>query len=261
MRWAFKFAYLGRRFHGFQRQPGLRTVEGDVLEVLQSEGIIDDPRHSRFRTASRTDKDVSALGNVVAFNSSVDPRKVVSLLNASLDDVWFYAYTGVPDGFDPRKAEERWYRYHFPGGLSGESLEDAARLFEGKHDFRAFSKGGTRGVCDVREVRLEGGGEWTVLDIRADRFLWNMVRRVAGCLQMVAQGELALREVERALRGKPISVRLAPPQHLWLMDVSYAFPFLPFSPRKAKEGVLETRTEMRIRTRFFQELIRRIDGQ
>ncbi|MCJ2520371.1 MAG: tRNA pseudouridine(38-40) synthase TruA [Candidatus Thermoplasmatota archaeon] len=258
MRWAFKLAYIGHRFHGFQRQPDLQTVEGDILEVLLSKEIIDDPRQSGFQSASRTDRNVSALGNVSAFDSPVDGRKIIATLNASLTDIWFYAYTRVSSRFSPRKAEERWYRYHFPGELPIEELEDTAGLFEGRHDFRIFCKGRTTGICDVREVRLTRLGDRTILDIRADRFLWNMVRRVAGCLQMVANGELEQHEVEGALGGNPISIRLVPPEYLWLMDVSYAFPFQPFPTIKVRETILKSIEEKKHQVRFLSELLQRM---
>lgn len=257
MRWAYKFAYVGSGFHGYHRQPGLRTVEGDILEVLMTEGIIDDPHTSRFQSASRTDKYVSALGNVAAFNSSLDPRKTASILNAFLTDIWFYAYSQVPITFNPRAALERWYRYHFPGASVPESLEETAYLFLGKHDFRAFSKGGVPGTCEVRDVRLRTTGEWTIFDVRADRFLWNMVRRLCGCLEMVAEGALTRRDVEKALKGGSLPPRLAPPEYLWLMDVSYSFPFEPLNLPKVKMKAMLERNRKDVQAKYFEELARR----
>ena len=69
MRIAVKFAYDGRKFYGFARQPRLKTVEENILNILVENGFIKDPKESHFRSASRTDKGVSALGNVIAFNT------------------------------------------------------------------------------------------------------------------------------------------------------------------------------------------------
>jgi len=58
---AVKFAYDGRKYFGFARQPNLKTIEGEILTVLIRNGLIDDVITSQFRYTSRTDKGVSAL--------------------------------------------------------------------------------------------------------------------------------------------------------------------------------------------------------
>ena len=69
MRIAIKFAYDGSNFYGYARQPLLRTVEGELIRGLIKHGIIEDTNDSCFRSASRTDKGVSAICNVAAFDT------------------------------------------------------------------------------------------------------------------------------------------------------------------------------------------------
>ena len=83
MRLALKLAYDGRKFHGFARQPGLDTVEGTILATLKHQGYITALSQAKLRVASRTDKGVSALGNVM----------VVEIDEAVLKEI-----SGITDG-------------------------------------------------------------------------------------------------------------------------------------------------------------------
>ncbi len=95
------------------------------------------------------------------------------------------------------------------------------------HDFRAFAKsGGHR--CEIRSLNCTREGAWTVLDVRGDRFLWNMVRRIAGALEACSEVMLMKKDLTGALEGKPIPRPPSPAEGLVLMDVDYAFSFRSF---------------------------------
>ena len=109
-RTALKIAYVGTHFHGFQRQPNVRTVEEELIYHLRKLEYIDDLKDSRFRIAGRTDAGVHALGNVISFQSEKEVR--INQINHSLpDDIQIIAQAPVRFGFKPRYAEMRWYRY------------------------------------------------------------------------------------------------------------------------------------------------------
>src|SRR5437667_12788730 len=74
MRVALKIAYDGRSFYGHQRQPDRRTVEGECIAALRSARLIRDPKEAFIRSASRTDRGVSAIGNFIAFDASLAPE-------------------------------------------------------------------------------------------------------------------------------------------------------------------------------------------
>src|SRR5438105_13414366 len=99
-------------FFGYQRQPDRRTVEGECITALRSAKIIRDPKEAFFRSASRTDRDVSAVGNVIAFNTSLSAGAAIGALNDRDRNVWGCAATEVADSFNPRHALDRWYRHH-----------------------------------------------------------------------------------------------------------------------------------------------------
>ncbi len=258
MRWAFKVAYVGEGFHGSQRQPELRTVEGELLDALRSLGAIQNAKDSRFQMAGRTDVGVSALGNVAAFNSFHDPRSVIPGVNAGLSDLWLYAYAAVPDNFNPRRALERWYRYHFPRDMDIGRLARAARQYEGVHDFGPLSRGRSGGVCNIRSIECHELGQWIVLDVRANRFLWNMVRRIASSLQMYASCSLSLDELTRIRSGRGAKLQPAPPDFLVLMDVIYDLTFTPFRGAQLAESVVTEGALRGLQATLLAELGRRL---
>ncbi len=221
MRLALKFAYLGGAFHGYQRQKGLRTVEGDILAAMASLGITANPRTSHFQSASRTDAGVSALGNVLAVDTDFRVQGICRALNSRLEDIWFWAVAVVETGFNPRHAYERWYRYHLPDDLDLNSLRRAARVFEGHHDFRAFTRERRSTVVEITSIRVSRGPTGPVADFRAPSFLWNTVRRLAGATEAYALGMVTLGDLRRSLRTGTSKTGLAPAGPLFLMDVSY----------------------------------------
>ena len=138
-RTALKIGYIGTNFHGFQRQPDLRTVEEELIYHLCKLGYIDDLKKSRFRIAGRTDAGVHSLGNVISFQSEKDVR--VNEINNSLpDDIKILAKAPVRYGFKPRYAKMRQYRYLLFEDLDINKLNEVACVFKGTHNFTNFTK-------------------------------------------------------------------------------------------------------------------------
>jgi len=137
---ALKIAYIGTHFHGFQRQPNLRTIEGEIIYTLKKLGYIDDLKKSKFKIAGRTDRGVHSLGNVISFMS--DKEVLINQINHKLpDDIQVLAKAPVRYGFRPRYALMRYYRYiFFEENLDISSMERLSKLFIGEHDFTNFSK-------------------------------------------------------------------------------------------------------------------------
>ena len=137
---ALKIAYIGTNFHGFQRQPNHRTVEGEMIYTLKKLGYIDDLADAKFQIAARTDKGVHSLGNVISFMS--DREIIVNQINQKLpDDIQIIAKAPVRYGFKARYAQCKHYRYtFFEKNLNIQLLNELAKLFEGRHDFTNFSK-------------------------------------------------------------------------------------------------------------------------
>jgi tRNA pseudouridine38-40 synthase len=220
---AVKIAYEGRDFAGSQRQPDVRTVEGEVIRSLIKIEAIKNAKEARFRVASRTDRGVSALGNVVCFDTDFDEDRLLHALNAVSEDVFYHGLARVPRDFSPRRGKQRWYRYYHPSeGIDPELFRECARLFEGRHDFIRFCKPeGKATMKTVEKVAVMPIGDMIVVDLYAREFLRNMVRRMVSAMAEVGRGRVGLDAVSELLAGNEGSLGLAKSEGLVLMDVRY----------------------------------------
>ncbi len=195
---ALRVAYDGTNYHGFQYQPDVPTVEGELRRALS------DLELELVGYASRTDAGAHARYQVVTVRGEIE-RAVPGALNARLpEDIRVVATARVPSDFDPRRdAVAKEYRY-FLGPLDRpEEAREAAERLVGEHDFSAFRREDGR---DPR-VRVEECEvvEWVpghyVLRVRAERFLWEMVRRMAGFVWEVGRGDREPEDADRLLSG------------------------------------------------------------
>ena len=254
VRLAFKIAYDGRPFYGHQRQPDARTVEGECLHALRAARIVRDPQEAFFRSASRTDRGVSAVGNVIAFNSSLAADAALGAFNDKARDVWAWAVAEVPLSFHPRHARERWYRYHLYDPYPIEGLRQAGRLFEGEHDLRSFTSDPPRGLHTLRSVTVGRKGAAILVDVRAPSFRRGMVRRMVAAMVGVARGRVSLEELRTALAGVRGDFGTMPPEPLFLMDVDYDFPFRTAPKPKVLSEWRATVARTDLRVRFLEAL-------
>ena len=227
IRVALKLAYLGTDFHGFQRQPGLRTVEGELLGALEDVGTIENYGQSNYSIAGRTDRGVHALGNVVSFRTKKMP--IINQINDALpQDIRILGSAQVSIGFKTRYAHKRHYRYVLCNEVNKETLQtgkmqEAAHLMEGTHNFINFSKRTERNpMRKVDSVTIKLQEQAYVVDVIGESFLWNMVRKMVAVLRSVGRGELDVEEVEKFLDPQyTVAITPMPPESLILMDVSY----------------------------------------
>ena len=236
---AFRLAYDGRPYRGFQRQPDVPTVEGALLDALRDLEVLDsaDDVPPGYAAAGRTDAGVSALAHTVAFRCPdwCTPR---ALSGALPEDVHAWASADVPDGFHAtHDATRRAYEYAMPlagatdpDGTLDRAREAAARL-AGEHDFHNLTPDGAGTVRDL-EVAVSREGDALVLAVASDGFPRHLVRRLASLVGAVARGEADLALVDRVLDPAPLDgpegVAPAPPEGLVLVDVAY--PGVTFEP-------------------------------
>ncbi|KAI5620382.1 tRNA pseudouridine(38/39) synthase, partial [Silurus asotus] len=164
---ALRLAYLGWQYQGFAVQENTdNTVEAQVFEALLKTKLIQDRQSSNYHRCGRTDKGVSAFSQVISIDlrssqfrgvgvtvpDGVEPKAgsgataelpYVKMLNRVLpSDIRALSWSPVPSGFSARfDCQSRTYRYYFPrGNLDIELMAEAAKGYEGTHDFRNLCK-------------------------------------------------------------------------------------------------------------------------
>ncbi len=234
---ALKFAYDGSSFYGFQRQPEKGTVEGTLVDALRRVGAIKSSRECGYRSSSRTDRGVSALGNIISFRTKFAPEHICAAINSEMEGVWAYAAVEVEENFNPRFAKQRWYRYYMAkSGQDPDMMRALARRFVGVHDFSAYSRRDDRNpMRKIDSITISEDGMFHVMDFRAESFLWNMVRRIVWMVNEGSSGRIPLEQVGPEASRKPGRVGLAPPEFLVLMDIDCGLEF-PVD-RKAAIGI------------------------
>jgi tRNA pseudouridine38-40 synthase len=226
---AYRVAYDGAAYYGFQRQPDVPTVEDALFDALGRLGAIEGDEPPAYAAAGRTDAGVSAVGQTVAFEAPdwLTPAAFNSELPA---DVRVWASADVPAGFHAtHDALAREYRYHLHAPDADDGLAaDVVAALAGEHDFHNLTPD-DRGTVRTLETAVQREGKFLVLRLRAGGFSRHMVRRVAGLVDEVASGTEPPERVDRVLSAESLSgpdgVPTAPasPLVLWTVDYDVAF--------------------------------------
>ncbi|MFU8866607.1 tRNA pseudouridine(38-40) synthase TruA [Natronococcus sp.] len=241
---AFRIAYDGSGYYGFQRQPDVPTVEDALFDALRALGVLepDARKPAGYAAAGRTDAGVSALAQTVALEAPewLTPRAFNGELPA---DVRAWAAADAPDGFHAtHHATRREYTYHLYAppadrlrdGSSGTSLARAAvdddrfraacDALSGTHDFHNLTPDGSN---TERSPTLEASreGDYLVVTVSAGGFARELVRRLVSLAESVGTGERSLADLKRALEPEPLpgheGIAPASPEPLVLAAVDY----------------------------------------
>jgi tRNA pseudouridine38-40 synthase len=229
---AYRVAYDGRAYHGFQRQPDVPTVEDALLDALRALDVCPgDGTPPGWAAAGRTDAGVSALAQTVAFDAPawLSPAAFTSELPA---DVWVWADAAAPADFHAtHDATGRAYTYHLhapPGAVDDARARETLADLAGEHDFHNLTPDDEGTVRDL-ETDLEREGEFLRLRLRASGFPRQLVRRVVSLVAEFGRGTPSGDRLERVLSPEPLSgpegVPPAPAEPLVLTDVSYPVSF------------------------------------
>lgn len=236
-----KIEYEGTDFSGWQRQPKLRTVQGEIenkLKKILQENI-------SLIGAGRTDRGVHALEQVANFKTE-SRLNLVSMhrgLNSLLpEDILIKDVEEVDFDFNSRySAKSRVYRYKICLGrdifmrryawevsycLDLSKLKKTAKIITGRHDFTSFcvSKSAKPdNHCFVFRALWKKEENRLAFEIEADRFLHTMVRSLVGTMVDVGREYFSLKDFADILKAKDHKKAglTAPAKGLYLAEVKY----------------------------------------
>jgi len=246
---AAQIAYDGLPFLGWQKSGDGPSVE-EALEKISYQ-IFQEP--ISFRAASRTDKGVHALSQIVDFTTTkpiTDYHGFIISLNSLLpEEIRCLSASPAPENFHPTlSALNKTYRYSISTGpvqsplcrhthwhvhhpLDMTFFKEAAALFEGTLDFRGLCNyrhglNEKRTVCNVHNITIKESENEILVTLKADRFLYKMARNIVGSMVWVARGKIPLSSITSALQSRKRSEAgvTAPAHGLCLVDISYAKP-------------------------------------
>lgn len=240
-------AYDGSEYHGWQIQPGQRTIQGVLTDAIRS--LLGDK--VRICGASRTDAGVSALGQVglIQIDSPIPTENLAQAITDRLpDDIVIVKAEHVRMGFDViGEVKSKLYRYtiftglvrpvlhrnrcwHLPAKLDVSAMAEAAKLLIGKKDFKSFAS-----AKDTREDTMrtifrcditsndDSDGYWIHFDVEGDSFLYNMIRNIVGTLVEIGVGRWKPEKISEILeaRDRTAAGPLAPAAGLCLIRIEY----------------------------------------
>ncbi len=234
-------AYDGARFHGWQIQPELRTVQGVLRhELTRLLGYTATPVG-----AGRTDAGVHARGQVAHLGVR-DAREYERLERALArtmpEDIEIRRVALVAPDFNARfSATTRRYSYRILRGrnvfdphcwqiyfdVDRQAMDRGAQELLGRHDFSSFCKTSSLkpdgNFCEVDLCRFEWSPQGAMFEIRANRFLHHMVRTIVGTLVEIGRGARPADDMAAILaaRDRRCAGRMAPARGLFLEEVTY----------------------------------------
>ncbi len=242
--WRATLAWRGDAYAGWQLQPNVRTIQGEIENALSR--LCGNVSTIRVSATGRTDSGVHAEMQIVGFRLPVErlPHQVVAGINQFTDeDIVCLHAEPVADDFSPRAwTKQKLYRYrilnrvqacpfrrgvvwHMKHCLDVDSMATASSCFVGKHDYTSFRAAGCSAKTSVRhilsaEVQAMDNDE-IHFDFMGHGFLRHQVRIMVGTLVDVGLGRTAPDAVGaiRDARDRSRAGRTAPAHGLTLVSV------------------------------------------
>ena len=236
--------YDGKDFNGWQKQPDKLNIQGTIEKAIEAVT----GEETDLNASGRTDAGVHAIGQVANFktNSKIPIEKIPVALNTKLKKtIRIINAEEVDDRFHSRlSCKRKTYRYvinnsefssalyrnlecHIPQKLDIDKMQEAAKYFEGEHDFKAFKASGTSSKSSVRTIyetkvyKREDGR--ICIELTGNGFLYNMVRIISGTLVEVGICKIKPEEINKIINdGKRENAgKTLPPYGLFLVKVEY----------------------------------------
>ena len=241
-RYLIDFSYSGANFSGYQKQPGKRTVQGEIERVLSN---INDS-YVKISSSGRTDALVNAIHQKAHFDldKEIGAYKLNGALNSYLpDDIYVNSVTEVDNLFHARymvksKTYEylintktynpllRTHVYQYCKPLNIRKMKKAVKYFIGKHDFTTFASAEDKKEDKVREIYDASVDEKEgiiKITFKGSGFLKYQVRNMVGTLIKIGEEKVSPDIILSLLEKKDrkCAFLCAPAQGLTLTDVKY----------------------------------------
>ena len=235
--------YDGKEFNGWQKQPTKLNIQGEIEKAIEH---ITGERVDLIGSG-RTDKGVHAIAQIANFKieSNFPIEKMPIAINSQLKEsikikkaeevsIDFHSrynckdktYCYVIDNSKEGSAIFRNFAYHESKKLDVEAMKNAIKDLTGEHDFSSFKSSGTSSKSSIRTIykaEIEEKGDYIIIKLTGNGFLYNMVRIISGTLLEVGLGKIKVNEMKEIIKSKDRqrAGKTLPPYGLFLYNVEY----------------------------------------
>lgn len=255
---ALLMAYSGKGYYGMQRNPGcaqFRTIEDDLVAALIKSGCIpeghaDEMKKMSFQRCARTDKGVSAAGQVVSLKVRLI-EDIIEKINGHLPpQIKVLGLKRVTQSFNSKtKCDARTYSYMLPtvafspkdydtGNIAAFRLEPETfqrvnrllALYKGTHNFHNFTSqkapsdpSAFRYILEMScgEPFINSNIEFAVISVKGQSFMMHQIRKMIGLVIAVIKGYAKEDVFDRSWRQEKVDVPKAPGLGLVLERVHF----------------------------------------
>lgn len=246
MRYLITFAYDGSKYKGYQKQPRVKTIQGELERALKE---INNDKQVDVSASGRTDAKVHAYNQKAHFDLDIKITcdKLKQALNSLIPgDIYVKSVVEVKDDFHARfnvKAKEYIYKinmgeynplekdyvYQYNKRLDLVEMERALKYLEGEHDFKSFSKiddekeDYVRTIIQTNIIREIKDVNHFTISFLGTGFLRYQVRNMVGLLIEIGEGKRKSEDILEILEAKDRRKAgiTAPGEGLYLKDVFY----------------------------------------
>lgn len=262
---ALLIAYNGKGYYGLQVNPGFPTIEGEVIKALLEVGVIpqehhDHPQKMSFQRAARTDKGVSAAGNLLSLKMLLNVDDLLDKINEKLPPaVRVFECVRTTNGFNSKNhCDGRTYIYLLPTYAFApveevctldyrisqdiiEKVNEVLEKFVGTHNFHNFTSGVKPTEAQAHryikyfECRLpfvRDGVEFCVLSVRGQSFMMHQIRKMVGLTIAMVKGYADMSSIDMAWEHEKVDIPKAPGLGLMLDKLHYE----QYNKRWASDG-------------------------
>jgi len=240
MRYLITFSYDGTNFYGYQKQPNLRTVEGEIESALT---FINGGDEVIIHSSGRTDRKVHAINQKAHFDldKEITLYKLKCALNAYTgSDIYIKDVSIVPDDFHARymvkkkiysykinvgeyNPIDRNYIFQYNKSLDINRMKSELKDLVGTHDFSSFVNMEDKKESYVRSIYdayIEEENNIITITFIGNGFLKYQVRNMVGCLIETSTKNRSIKEILEKKKRTSFG-KIAPPEGLYLVDVEY----------------------------------------
>lgn len=218
MNYLLNISYDGSKFNGYQRQKNVKTVQGEVEQVLSK--ILN--KDITIVSSSRTDAKVHAYNQYANFNEEkeIDPNKFLNSFNKLIDkSIYLKSIKVVDDNFSSRynvKMKEYIYKinvgkynplekdyvYQYNKNIDIRLLKKASKKILGNHNFRSFTSDKEKSNYErcIEKIKIIKQDDYVYIFFRAKSFLRYMIRNIVGLFIEINEGKKQLEDIDRIFK-------------------------------------------------------------